>query len=102
MLKDYFYTSYDGNHFPDAPKGSNLYYSIDITSWLNVENDSLVSVEWSFPKQITSEENFLVGMEATIKLLTNYSGTFRITCKITSVENGKEQVVAVPMMLTVI
>lgn len=101
MFKNYSYTAPDGNHWPDAHKGSDLFYAIDFSEWLSNENDQLTSVDWVYPSGLTSTENFLVGNEATIKLASSKVGTFRVTCKITSEENSKVQTVAVPMMLRV-
>lgn len=101
MIKKYNYTAPDGNHFPDANLGDDLFYAIEFSPWLLNEADTLTSVEWTYPKGVSSSEEFLVGTSATIKVLTNKVGTFKITCKITSTENGKTQTNAVPMMLRV-
>lgn len=101
MIKKYSYEAVDGTHFPDANIGDDLYYAIDISPWLTEEADTLTSVTWSYPKGLTSSDNFLVGMEATIKVATNTVGSFRLTCKIESTENGKTQTNAIPMMLRV-
>ena len=101
MIKKYSYKDVDGVHFPDANTGDDLYYAVDVSAWLVTEADTLTSVQWSYPSSVTSSENFINGSEATIKLSTNKVGTFRITCKITSVENGKTQINSVPMMLRV-
>ena len=101
MIKKYSYEAVDGTHFPDANVGDDLYYAIDISPWLTEEQDTLTSVAWVYPSGVTSSDQFLVGSEATIKVSTNTVGTFRLTCKITSIENGKTQTNAIPMMLRV-
>lgn len=101
MIKKYSYEAVDGTHFPDANVGDDLYYAIDVAQWLSAEQDVLTSVSWAYPAGVTSSDNFLVGSEATIKVLTNTVGSFRLSCKITSVENGKSQTNVIPMMLRV-
>jgi hypothetical protein len=101
MIKKYSYEAIDGTHFPDANVGDDLFYAIDISQWLSAEHDTLTSVAWVYPSGVTSSEQFLVGNEATIKVATNKTGSFKLICKITTVENGKTQINAIPMMLRV-
>ena len=101
MIKKYSYKDVDGFHFPDANTGDDLFYAVDVSNWLVTEADTLSTVQWSYPSGVTSSENYLNGSEATIKIATNKVGTYKINCKITSIENGKTQVNTVPMMLRV-
>ena len=97
------YTTADGlSHWPDCHAGDNLYYSIDFDAWLTAEGDTLVSVAWSLPSSITSDDDFLEGNKAYIKLYAATPGTYKIECTLSSVDAGKTQTNVVPMYLKVV
>jgi|TARA_B110000908_G_C10228649_1_gene439375 hypothetical protein len=85
-FKDYYYKSTDGEHFPDAVLGSNLFYGLDFSCWLKNEEDTLVSIEWTLPDGVTSEDDFLQGTVGNIKLSPTRTGSFVINCVITTEE----------------
>jgi len=101
MVRKYFYTSVDGNHFPDSDLGDDLYYAIDYSCWLASENDTLESIDWIVPEGISSDESFISGTNANIKISSDTVGSFKLICNIHTVENGKQQTNAVPMILRV-
>lgn len=101
IQRKYSYTGIDGNHWPDAESGDDLYYSIDFSCWLTAELDSLVSVSWAISAGITSSNDFVVDTEASIKIFSPTPGSFRAVCTIVSQDNGVEQSNTVPMILKV-
>lgn len=100
-MKKFIYKGVAGTHWPDAEAGDNLYYSLDLACWLNNEEDSLTGIQWFLPKGVTSDDSYVSGTEASIKLRTEYPGIYKIRCKVTSVDSGKEQSNVVPMLLKV-
>ena len=101
MRKGYYYTDVDGDHFPDASLGDELYYSISFACWITNENDEVVDIDWTVPTGITLVENFIQGTEAKAKLRMDAVGSFKVVCTITTKEGTKEQVKQVPMILKV-
>lgn len=104
MQRKFGYSEIDGNHWPDADVGDDLYYSIDFNCWLETEAEASSTVEWIIPEGITSSDQYVEAETAFIQLATNKRGTFKIICKVTSVDSGdtgKEQTNTVPMMLKV-
>lgn len=85
-FKNFHYTDIDGEHFPDAILGSNLYYGLDLECWLTNESDSLVSVVWNVPEGIISCDDFVQGFVANVKLQATRTGSFIINCVMTSEE----------------
>tara|TARA_Y100001963_G_scaffold128140_1_gene182149 strand:- start:3000 stop:3326 length:327 start_codon:yes stop_codon:yes gene_type:complete len=84
--KTYAYTGMDGNHFPDCYLGSEEFYSIDFSDFLNIENETLVEVEWIIPEYVNASEDFHSGTEAYVKLSPQKRGTHTIKCKISLTE----------------
>ena len=99
--KKYNYVEIDGNHWPDADKGDNLFYSLDFSCWLNGEEDSFVSAEWTLPDGVTSDESFIGVDEAVIKIHTPSIGSYKVICTLTSNDRGREQTNVIPMVLKV-
>jgi hypothetical protein len=101
--KKFNYTTVDGNHWPDADKGDNLFYSIDISCFLEEEKDILVNVTWEVPDGLFTEsaDQFVESNLATIKLHSPSHGSFVIKCTIDTVDNGRQQTNVIPMILTV-
>ena len=101
MFKLSSYTSSEGNHWPDANAGDDLYYSIDFSTWLTAEGDTLSSVSWTLPDEITSSDEFVDSNKAYIKLLTATAGKHTIKCTLQSTDAGKTQTNVVPIILEV-
>ena len=101
IQRKYSYKDLDGNHWPDADKGDNLFYAIDFTKWLTNEADTLDSVAWTLPDGITSSEEFIAGNEGHVKLSTPRVGNFKIICTMMSDDNGQIQENIIPMILKV-
>ena len=99
--KNYPYLATDGNHFPDAALGSSQYYCINYLQWLTEEGDTLVGVEWELPEGLTGEDAHEAAGEAFIKLTPEFRRSYRVTCKVTTQENGKEQINTVTVILKV-
>ena len=89
--KNRFYNAIDGDHFPDAIKGSDLYYSLDLTCWLENESDTLISVNWILSEGITSSDNYINSDKAVIKIATPSVGTYTVTAMVLTDEAGKQQ-----------
>lgn len=101
LVKRYIYEAPDGKHFPDAYEGENKIYTIDFSEWLTNEGDTLVSVNWVISDGITSDDNFLVGNTANIKVDTSTQGTYKLICTANTIEDSKTQTIVVPMVLKV-
>ena len=85
-IKDFYYKEIDGDHFPDATLGSNLFYGLDFSCWLSNESDLIKSVTWNLPKGIQSEDSFMQGNKGIVKLKGEYPGSFIINCVLVSEE----------------
>lgn len=101
MKKNYYYTDIDGDHFPDASKGDELYYSIMFSCWLSNEGDSTESITWSVPEGLTLLDEFIQGGEAKAKIRCDRVGSFKVTCTINTIEGTSNQTKNVPMILKV-
>ena len=99
--KKFSYKNIDGNHWPDADVGDELYYALDLDCWLNSENDTVVGFRWEVPEGVERLDDFVLDNQANIKLKTNTIGTFKILGYLTSAELGFEQINAIPTMLKV-
>lgn len=101
MYKDYPYKDIDGNHWPDAPLGSDLFYSIDYSTWIVEEGDVLVSATWELPSGVTGTEAHEASGQAYIKIKAEERGSHHIKCTLTTTENGYNQNKVVNMVLKV-
>ena len=101
MKKPYYYTDLGGDHFPDASVGDNLYYTIDLSCWLQNENDTISAVTWELPDGLSSDDAFLQGNLAKIKIHSERAGNYRLKCIVSVYESTKTQDKVVPMMLKV-
>jgi hypothetical protein len=99
--KKFPYKNIDGNHFPDADVGDELYYALDFTCWLNSENDAIVGARWEVPEGVIKLDDFVLDDQGNIKISTPNIGIFKILCYLTSAELGFEQINAIPTMLKV-
>ena len=107
LQKGYNYQDMDGEHWPDARIGDELYYEIEFSEWLNKENDTTVSVEWDVTEDLTILDEFNSGSSAFVKLATKKFGTFKAVCKLHLSETGQDDIVyeqtkTVHMMLKVV
>lgn len=84
--KNFHYTEIDGEHFPDATLGSNLFYGIDFSCWLDNEDDEIVSAEWTVPDGVSSDMDFRQDNIGNVKLEPLRTGSFTINCILTSEE----------------
>ncbi len=85
-MKNFHYTDIDGEHFPDATLGSNMFYGLDFACWLDNESDTIVSVEWNLPDGVVSDDSFMQGTIGNVKLRPTRTGSFLINCVLTSEE----------------
>jgi hypothetical protein len=99
--KKYHYVDIDGNHFPDADKGDDLYYALELSCWLTSEGDILSSATWDVSEGATITESSVAGTIATVRVSTPIVGTFKLRCTVTSDDSGNQQTNVVPMMLKV-
>lgn len=87
--KNYSYTDAAGVHFPDADKGDQVYYALDLTCLVDLESEVISSVTWILPDGITELHSAIVeGKEAQIKLDTPKAGVFCIKAVIESSDQG--------------
>lgn len=100
-MKNYPYKDIDGNHWPDAALGDELFYCIDYNTWITEENDSLVSITWVVPDGLEGSEAHEANGEAFIKLKTLARGSHRVEMHLRTKEFDYEQVKVVPMILKV-
>lgn len=98
----YCYTTTDGSHFPDSNLGDNVYYSLDFQCWLEEEEGfSLTNVVWTLPTGVTSEDEYIEGVVAFIKLSAGYRGSFKVIATMASTNGIQTQNKVVPMILKV-
>ncbi len=90
-FKTYEYETVDGNHFPDANKGDEIYYEFPISNGLDI---SLMEFSFIFPEGVTSSDSYADpdGTKIHVKLLTPIVGNFRITCIATMAIGAKREV----------
>ena len=102
-IKKYHYTSVDGDHWPDADVGDELYYAIDFSCYLHKEEDELTGVNWvTDPSSgVSVLDNFTSGTQAYIKIKAIRPGSYKFVAHIETIENSLTQVNAMPMMLRV-
>ena len=101
-VKKYAYTSLAGDHWPDADKGDDLVYALDLSCWLDNEAANLVSVTWTVPDNVTITDNYVEGDRAYVKLYTPVVGAgYKILAAVTTTQAGKTQINNAPMMLKV-
>ncbi len=101
VARHYTYSDIDGDHWPDTPLGSALYYSLDYFPWSQCENDLVVDVDWGIPEGIEATDDFLENGKAFIKLTPLKRGSFKIVANIHSKEGSKTQTKTVNMVLRV-
>jgi hypothetical protein len=104
VAKKYVYTDVAGMHFPDANSGDDVYYAIDLTC-LNVsEGETISTVDWILPNDITSSDSYLNSdsTEAHVKLATPKAGIYRIWVEVNSTDTGKTSKNRLRIMLRVI
>ena len=82
--KEFPYQEIDGDHFPDATLGSDVFYHLDLSRWLDGSKDLNIQVEWNIPEGIISNDSYSHGLIASVKLCTLTTGFFDITCNVKS------------------
>jgi hypothetical protein len=88
-------------YWPDADKDDDLYYSLDLTNFLQ-SGESIVSVTWEVPSAITKSSEEIVGNIVSVKLHTPKSGkNFKIVCDVDITGNGRSFSDDIPMYLNV-
>jgi len=101
MIKKYSYKDIDGNHWPDANVGDDMFYSINYAQWGISEGDTFTSVNWVLPTGVTSSDASQEYGQVIIKIATPTTGTYKIICELTTEEDGKEQTNIIPMLIKV-
>jgi len=101
LPKKYVHTNIDGEHWPDANVGDNLFYSLDLSCWVNSENELIESIEWTMPEGVTSEESFVTHNISHVKIHTPILGSFKISGKLVTSEFGLDQTNNIYMILKV-
>lgn len=101
ITRSYVYSDIDGDHWPDTPLGSELYYSLDYLPWASCENDTFVEVEWIVPKGLEGLDSFEEDGQAFIKLKTIKRGSFRVVANLKTKEGSATQIKTVNMILRV-
>ena len=91
-FKNFPYTDVDGEHFPDAIVGSDVFYGLDFTCWLANEEDTIVSAVWTLPDGLTTSDDFLQDTVGTIKIKALRAGSYVINCVLTSTETLNQAV----------
>lgn len=76
---------------PDAELDSEKYYSVNWTTWLTNENDTIDSVVWEVPAGLVKMDEKLVGNIAAVKLQATTIGTHLVRCVMNSRENTETQ-----------
>lgn len=104
MRKKYPYVDSAGQHFPDANKGEEMYYALDLTPYSLAEAETITSVVWILPKELTNKDSYVLedGSEAHIKISSPIAGIFEVVAKINSEDTGKVQTNYVNIILKVI
>ena len=101
IQRKYPHTDLDGNHWPDADVGDELWYHVDFSCWYSLVDLEGISVMWDVPEGIEGLDDALNLTIASIKLKALRVGTYIITARIHSNIIGLEQVQMVPMKLKV-
>lgn len=104
VVKKYPYKDVTGMHWPDANAGDDIYYAIDLTCLNEIDAETITSVDWVLPNEITSSDNYLNSdvTEAHVKLSTAIPGIYRIHAEINSIDAGKESKNRIRIILKVI
>lgn len=88
--RNYSYIDAAGIHFPDAIAGSEMYYALDLNCMVEIDKETISSVEWEAPSSITVSNNVLVNdTEAQVKLAPSIAGVFPITVIVNSLDQGR-------------
>ena len=91
VAKKYVYNDVAGMHFPDANAGDDVYYAIDLTCLSVSEGETIDTVDWILPNDITTSDSYLNSdtTEAHVKLATPKAGIYRIWVEVNSTDTGK-------------
>jgi hypothetical protein len=88
--KNYSYIDSAGLHFPDADAGDSTYYALDLACLVDLEQETINSVTWEVPTELTLvESNIVNGKEAHVKITSSIPGVFRIKAIIESIDVGR-------------
>lgn len=103
-IKKYVYKDVAGMHFPDANSGDDVYYAIDLTCLQLDEAETIGTVDWILPNEITSSDSYINSdsSEAHVKLATPRAGVYRIWVEVNSVDLTKTSKNRLRIMLRVI
>jgi hypothetical protein len=103
-MKNYVYKDAAGTHLPDANAGDDVYYGLDLTCLGLPEGDTIDSVNWVLPNDITSSDSYLNSdkTEAHAKLATPVAGIYRLWVEINSTDLTKTAKNRVRIMLKVV
>lgn len=101
--KKYAYEDVAGLHLPDANAGDDVYYAINLANLIKNEAETLDSVDWIIPNEITSSDSYINSdsSEAHIKLATPKAGHYRLHAEINSTDLTKTSKNRITIMLRV-
>lgn len=102
--RNYAYTNQAGTHWPDATKGSSAWYAIDLACSVDVEKETIESVEWSVASNGLDIIDSLVTdtHEAQVRLEARKAGYYKLSAKITSIDASLPSINVVEVYLKVI
>ncbi len=98
------YINSKGYNFAKSTAGSNEYHAIDASLPLASDNDEIISVSWEIPAGITSDDDFLNGNIAAIKLNMPLAGSYEFIVTVNSrdiSDNSKTQSIKTKIHLIV-
>lgn len=104
IIKDYFYKDIDGIHYPDARKDTKYTYGVDFNNFLESENGTINSVEWSFEKGLLGKDAGFQPYQSNVALALiegPYTGTFTVICTMHYTVEGLAQHIKVPLKIKV-
>lgn len=103
QVKRYAYRSAAGVHWPDAVIDTEEYYAVDFTDLIETESETVDSVLWEVPDEITVMDSYINSEynEAHVKLNPVQAGIFKITCILNTTDTGRTQSVRKEVILKV-
>jgi len=78
-------------YFADMYVGAEEFHSIDCSTYLTNENDTLTGVVWTVPTGLTSMDEQINGNIASIKLKGDIAGTYYVGFSLDSQESTNTQ-----------
>lgn len=102
MFKDYEYTAVDGKHWPDGYLGESLLRNIDLSEYLTIEEQLILTIEWTGPEDVKTGVSFIEDNKAYIQLRPSTRKSYTVSAHITYTGlQDTEEVLVVPMVLKV-